>query len=242
VPTRLDSVVFDAADHVALARWWGEALGWPMHVDEEDDGIVTAPEESGLTGLVFCAVDDPKVGRNRVHLDLASSSTEAQATAVERLVATGARRVDIGQGDVPWVVLADPEGNELCVLEPRPVFARFGSLAAVVVDAADPDALAPFWEAAAGWTTAIRTDHFVGLRPPGDAGPGLALVRVADPNVVKNRVHLDVRPSAGDDQRAEVDRLLALGARPVDVGQTGDESWVVLADPEGNELCVLRPG
>jgi hypothetical protein len=242
VPTRLDSIVFDAADHVALARWWGDALGWPMEVDEEGDGIVTAPEGTALTDLVFCAVDDPKVAKNRVHLDLASSSLEEQAATVERLVAAGARRVDVGQGDVPWVVLVDPEGNELCVLDPRPIFARFGSLAAVVVDAADPDGLAPFWEAASGFSVALRTDHFVGLRPPGDAGPGLALVRVDDPKVVKDRVHLDVRPSAGDDQQAEVDRLLALGARPADVGQSGDETWVVLADPEGHEFCVLSPG
>ena len=120
MPTRLDSIVFDAADHVALARWWGEALGWPMHVDEEGDGIVTAPEEAGLTDLVFVPVDDPKVVKNRVHLDLKSKSPEDQAATVERLLAAGASRVDVGQGDVPWVVLADPEGNELCVLDPRP--------------------------------------------------------------------------------------------------------------------------
>jgi predicted enzyme related to lactoylglutathione lyase len=223
VPTRLDSLVFDAADPAALARWWGEALGWPMEVDEDGDGIVTAPSETALTDLVFVRVDDPKVGKNRVHLDLASSSTEDQAATVERLVAAGARRVDIGQGDVPWVVLADPEGNELCVLEPREEYAGRGSLAAVVMDAADPEALERFWQEAGG------------------DSPLLELVPVSDPKVVKNRVHLDVRPFAGDDQQAEVDRLLALGARPADVGQ-GDETWVVLADPEGNEFCVLSPG
>jgi len=224
VPTRLDNVIFDAADHVALARWWGEALGWPMTVDEEGDGLVTAPEGSGLTDLVFVPVDDPKVGKNRVHLDLTSSSPEDQAATVERLLAAGAARVDIGQGDVPWVVLADPEGNELCVLEPREEHAGRGSLAAVVMDAADPEALGRFWQEAAG------------------DNPLLELVPVPDQKVVKNRVHLDVRPFPGDDQQAEVDRLLALGARHADAGQTGDESWVVLADPEDNEFCVLRPG
>jgi len=213
-----------------------------MHVDEEDDGIVTAPESTALTVLVFCAVDDPKVGENRVHLDLASSSTDDHVATVERLEAAGATRVDVGQGDVPWVVLADPEGNELCVLEPRDELAPLGRLAAVVVHVADPAGLAPFWEAASGWSVVGRTDDSVQLRPPGAPGPLLAFVRVADPKVVKNRVHLDVRPSPGDDQQAEVDRLLALGARPVDVGQTGDESWVVLTDPEGHEFCVLSPG
>jgi predicted enzyme related to lactoylglutathione lyase len=61
-------------------------------------------------------------------------------------------------------------------------------------------------------------------------------IAVADEKVVKNRIHLDFRP---DDQQAEVDRVVGLGARHVDVGQTGDESWVVLADPEGNEFCIL---
>ena len=63
---------------------------------------------------------------------------------------------------------------------------------------------------------------------------------VTGPKTVKNRLHLDLTTSASD-RDAEIDRLLALGARHVDVGQTGDESWTVLADPEGNEFCVVRP-
>jgi predicted enzyme related to lactoylglutathione lyase len=146
---------------------------------------------------------------------------EEQRATVDRLVAAGARRVDIGQADVPWVVLADPEGNELCVLEPREEYAGRGSVAAVVMDAADPAWLERFWAAA--------------------GAPDLELVRVPDPKVGKNRVHLDAAPFADDDQQAEVDRLVALGARPADVGQGPDVSWVVLTDPEGNEFCVLSP-
>ena len=234
-------MVFDAADHRGLARWWSDAVGWPVGVSDDEEAALVAPEGSGLSWLVFVSVRDPKRGKNRVHLDLASSSPEDQQATVDRLVAAGARRVDIGQGDVPWVVLADPEGNELCVLEPRERFAGHGSLAAVVMDAADPDGLAPFWGAASGWSVARRTDRSVGLRPPGEGGPVLALVRVTDPKVVKNRVHLDVAPLADDDQHAEVDRLVTLGARPTDVGQGPDVSWVVLADPAGNEFCVLSP-
>ncbi|MFS8584196.1 MAG: VOC family protein, partial [Acidimicrobiia bacterium] len=79
-------------------------------------------------------------------------------------------------------------------------------------------------------------------RPPRPAGrgPRLELLRSADPEVGRNRVHVDVAPFAGDDHAAEVDRLRALGATDVDVGQ-GDVPWVVLADPQGNELCVLTP-
>jgi glyoxalase superfamily protein len=69
--------------------------------------------------LVFVPVADPKVGKNRVHLDLRSATADDQAAQVARLTGLGARPADIGQGDVPWVVLADPEGNEFCVLSPR---------------------------------------------------------------------------------------------------------------------------
>jgi Glyoxalase-like domain len=223
VATRLYSVVFDAADHRALAEWWSEAVGWPVAVSDDEEAAIALPPGAALSWLVFVPVDDPKVGKNRVHLDLASSSAEEQRAIVDRLVASGARRVDIGQADVPWVVLADPEGNELCVLEPRAEYAGRGPLAAVVVDAADPAALERFWEAAAG------------------PAPQLEFVPVPDPKVAKNRVHLDVAPFADDDHRTEVDRLIALGARLADVGQGPDVSWVVLTDPEGNEFCVLSP-
>jgi predicted enzyme related to lactoylglutathione lyase len=243
VPTRLDCVVFDAADHISLGHWWSEALGWPVAEEDDEELGIAAPEGEGLWGLVFGTSADPKVGKNRVHLDLASSSARDQAATVDRLLAGGARRVDVGQGDVPWVVLADPEGNELCVLEPRERHAGAGALAAIVVDAADPAGLAPFWAAAAGWPVDEREDEVVSMRRPGAPPPDLdlVLVPVTDRKVGKNRVHLDVAPHPGDDHAAEVERLVALGARHVDIGQGPDVPWVVLADPEGNELCVLTP-
>jgi hypothetical protein len=79
------------------------------------------------------------------------------------------------------------------------------------------------------------------LRHPSGKPPALDLVHVDDPKQGKNRLHLDVAPNAGDDQEAEVNRLLRLGARQVDIGQGDDVSWVVLADPEDNEFCVLSP-
>ena len=78
------------------------------------------------------------------------------------------------------------------------------------------------------------------LREVGSGGPYLDLHRVTEPKTVKLRVHIDVAPFADDDQATEVERLRALGVRPVDIGQ-GDVRWVVLGDPEGNELCVLTP-
>jgi hypothetical protein len=189
---------------------------------------------------VFVPVADPKVGKNRVHLDLRSATADDQAAQVARFTGLGARPADIDQGNVPWVVLADPERNEFCVLDPRDHYAATGPVAAIVVDAADPPAIAGFWSEAAGWPVAASGDGSVSLRAASGTGPFVEFLRVGDPKRVKNRLHLDVAPFAGDDQAAEVARLRALGATPADVGQ-GEVTWVVLADPEGNEFCVLSP-
>ena len=115
------------------------------------------------------------------------------------------------------------------------------SIQCIDIDARDPLALAGFWQEALGWRCTYESDDEVVLEPPEGSpqdgvAPDLLFIRVPDDKVVKNRLHLDLRP---DDQAAEVARLLALGATHVDLGQ-GDVSWVVLADPEGNEFCVLR--
>jgi catechol 2,3-dioxygenase-like lactoylglutathione lyase family enzyme len=245
MPTRLHSVVFDAADPSALARFWATATGWPITYEEPDEVIVEPPEdhagtptEPGLPLVFGPPVADPKVVKNRVHLDLNSRSAGEQAELVERVRRAGATPVDIGQGAVPWVVLADPEGNEFCVLDPRDDYATAGAVAAVVLDTPDPAALAPFWVGAAGWTAETQADGDVRLTRPDGAGPRFELLRVGDPKVAKNRVHLDVAPYAADDQAAEVDRLRDLGATDADVGQ-GTQTWTVLADPDGNEVCVL---
>ena len=107
----------------------------------------------------------------------------------------------------------------------------------VVVDAAQPAALGRWWANALGWVVTFEADDEYEIRSAPDRLPGLVFVPVRDSKVTKNRLHLDFRP---DDQAAEVDRLLALGAHRVDVGQ-GEQRWVVLADPEGNEFCVLAP-
>jgi len=241
MPTRLQHVVVDAADPAALARWWAEALGWAITFEEPDEVAVEPPEPDGLgVPLVFVPVADPKVTKNRVHLDLRSADADDQAALVARLTGLGARPADIGQGDVPWVVLADPEGNELCVLDPRDEYAATGAVAAIVVDAADPAALARFWVEATGWPPAASSGSFASLRSASGTGPFVEFLKIDEPKRVKNRVHLDVAPRPGDDHPAEVARLRALGATPADVGQR-EVSWVVLADPEGNELCVLTP-
>ena len=106
----------------------------------------------------------------------------------------------------------------------------------IIVDSADPVALGRWWKDALNWVVVDESDEHIEIRPTPDRMPGLLFVPSAEPKTGKNRLHIDLRP---DDQEAEVQRVLALGARHADVGQTGDEPWVVLADPEGNEFCIL---
>jgi len=170
----------------------------------------------------------------------ATESTRHQAAEVERLLALGAVPADIGQGDVPWTVLADPEGNEFCVLDPRPTYRDTGPAAAVVADCADPSAVAGFWAMATGWAPATSTASGLSLRSPDGLGPYLELLPSADPKAGKNRIHLDVAPYQDEDHAAAILALTGAGAVRVDIGQ-GDVPWTVLADPEGNEFCVLSP-
>jgi predicted enzyme related to lactoylglutathione lyase len=112
----------------------------------------------------------------------------------------------------------------------------------VCIDSPDPSTLASFWEAALGWQRVDEDEEGVALRSPESTGaglpvPDLLILKVDDPRVAKNRLHLDFRP---DDQDREVARLMGLGAQRVDISQGDQATWVVLADPEGNEFCVLR--
>ncbi len=105
----------------------------------------------------------------------------------------------------------------------------------VIVHSTDPAALGQWWADALGWVVVSSSADEFEIRPEPDRTPGLDFVRLNEAKTAKSRLHLDFRP---DDQNAEVTRLLAHGAQRVDIGQ-GDRAWVVLADPEGNEFCVL---
>jgi predicted enzyme related to lactoylglutathione lyase len=111
------------------------------------------------------------------------------------------------------------------------------SIYTVTIDSADPAPIAEFWAQVLGYQVDDDDPDEVAIEPPpGTAAPPLLFVRVPEPKTVKNRVHLDLNP---DDQEAEVRRLEGLGAKRIDIGQ-GEQTWVVMADPEGNEFCVLR--
>jgi predicted enzyme related to lactoylglutathione lyase len=114
------------------------------------------------------------------------------------------------------------------------------SLHHIVIDAHDLPGLARFWAQVLGWRILSERAREVVVGPDPSAPVGLCFMPAGEGKTVKNRLHLDLTTVAGD-RDAEIARILALGAHPVDVGQTGDESWTVLADPEGNEFCVVRP-
>jgi predicted enzyme related to lactoylglutathione lyase len=119
---RIQCLCVDTADPARLAEFWQSALGWRRTYEEPDEVVLEPPEGSPEDGVVpdllFLRVPEAKSGKNRLHLDLRPLDQEAE---VARLEGLGARRADVGQGpEVGWVVMADPDGNEFCVLRPLP--------------------------------------------------------------------------------------------------------------------------
>jgi predicted enzyme related to lactoylglutathione lyase len=108
----------------------------------------------------------------------------------------------------------------------------------IVIDCSDPETLADFWAEALGYTKAGLFDPYVVLLPAVRQFPPVILQRVPEPKVAKTRIHFDVRVADID---AEAQRLEALGARRIDIGQGENPGWITMADPEGNEFCVC-PG
>ncbi|UXY39762.1 VOC family protein [Streptomyces albidocamelliae] len=231
-----------AVDSSAVGRFWAEALGWSAY----SPGVTTYVGPAGgpvwpdpvAVGIDVVPVPERKTAtKNRVHLDLATTSAAHYTELVARVRALGATPADVGQGDVPWTVLADPEGNEFCVLEPRDLYRGTGPIAAVAVDCENPRAMAGFWGQALDWTVHEMTDDLARLRSAKGNGPYLEFLRTPDVKTVPDRVHLDLLPYPGDDKAAEVARLRTLGATDLDIGQ-GDVPWTCLIDPEGHEFCV----
>jgi catechol 2,3-dioxygenase-like lactoylglutathione lyase family enzyme len=232
----LVGVCVDAHDPDRLAHFWAGVLG----LETADDGLTLLPGDDIGFSIQFQPSQEEKTGPNRMHFDLTSESLEEQQRTVARALELGARHIDIGQGpDEAHVVLADPEGNEFCVIEPGNNFlAGCGFVGALNCDG--PQEVGYFWSEALGWPLVWDQDQETAIQSPRGGtkiawgGPPVA------PKTGKNRLHLHVAPPVDGDQQAEVDRLVSLGATRVDIGQ-GDVSWVVMADPDGNEFCVLTP-
>jgi hypothetical protein len=237
--SHLVALCVDAHDPLRLARFWSGVLGREM-VDDQHDGVVLLPGDATGFRIRLRATEEPKAGPNQMHLHLTSTSLDDQQSTVARALELGGRHLDVGQRpEEEHVVLADPEGNEFCVIEPGNSFlAGCGFLGELACDGSQE--VGYFWSEALGWPLVWDQDQETAIQSPGGGtkiawgGPPVA------PKTGKNRLHLDLAPPVDGDQRAEVDRLVSLGATRVDIGQ-GEVSWVVMADPGGNEFCVLTP-
>jgi predicted enzyme related to lactoylglutathione lyase len=231
----LVALTVDANDPGLIARFWAAVLGWET-TDDPHAGIALLPSDDTGFRLRFVASQEPKTGPNQMHFDLTSTSPADQQRTVARALELGARRIDVGQGpDAAHVVLADPEGNEFDVIEPGNNFlADCGFIGALASDGSQE--VGYFWSKALDWPLVWDQDQETAIRSP-HGGPKITWGGPpVNPKRGKNRLHFDL--AAQGDQQAEVDRLVSLGATRLDIGQ-GDVSWVVMADPDGNEFCVL---
>ena len=209
----------DAADPVRLGAFWAAALDLEVQPLADGDAVLRG-DAPGQTVWVN-RVPEPKTVKHRVHLDLSLPS-------VQPLLDAGARVIGDEPGD-GWLVLADPEGGELCVFPTD-------DPSALVIDSARTEIDAAWWADVLGGRTVTAPG---GLRRwiadvPGLPFDVIKLVGVPEPKTVKNRIHWDVTCD-------DVAGLVARGARVL--RQPDDEvSWHVLADPAGNEFCAFPPG
>jgi hypothetical protein len=235
----LENLVFDALDPQRLGRFWEAALGCRL-LSDEPDGYETRLSIEGGPELDLCfqRVPDPPREPLRLHLDLLGGARQAEV--VDHLLGLGATHLDIGQRNVPWVVLADVEGNPCCVMEERAAYADTGPIAALPLDSADPARDAGFWSWLTGWTDVDGVAER-SLRHPTRRGPLLELCpEPRGKGPAKNRLHLDVRLEPGE-QFADVEAgIIDRGGRRLHPGW-GELPWRTYADPSGNEFCVL-PG
>jgi Glyoxalase-like domain len=233
----LENLVMDAVEPRRLGQFWEAAVDGERLTDEPDGFETRLTIEGGpVLDLCFQRVPDRPSEPLRLHLDLLGG--DQQTEAVDRLLGLGARHLDIGQGDVPWVVLADPEGNPFCVMEERSAYVDTGPIAALPLDSADPDSDGEFWSWLTGWTDA-RGIASRALRHPSMRGPLLELCpESASKGTAKNRLHLDVRLETGEDPDEVAARIAERGGREFHP-DWGDLPWRHYADPSGNEFCVL---
>lgn len=239
MPCELVALCIDAHDPILLRQFWAGVLGWEM-VDDTSSGIELRPSDDTGFRIRFRRTDAEKVTQNQLHFDLTSVSPEDQQRTVARSLRLGGRLVDLGQRpEERHVVLADLEGNEFCVIEPDNSFlADCGFIGALSCEGSQ--GVGYFWSEALGWPLVWDQDQETAVRSPLGGpkitwgGPPLS------PKSGKYRLHFDLAPPVGGDQEAEVTRLVSLGATRIDIGQ-GEVSWVVMADPDGHEFCVLAP-
>jgi Glyoxalase-like domain len=228
VTSRLLAVAFAADDPARLAHFWADVLF--RHVVEDDHGVLVPGDETQL-GLRF--VPRRSTAPNRMHLHLTSASLDHQAATVATALDLGAHHLDVGQLPTEeHIVLADPEANAFCVIEPGNGFlSGCGFLGELACDGTRE--VGVFWSEALHWPLVWDQDGETAIQSPqGGTKVAWGGPPVAPPT---DRQHFDL--VVAGDENAEVDRLIALGATRLDVDRDGA---IVLADPGGTELCLRR--
>jgi len=234
----LENLVFDAVDPQRLGRFWEAVVGGERLTDVPAGFETRLAVDGGpVLDLCFQRVPDQPSEPLRLHLDLLGGAHQREV--VERLTGLGAQPLDVGQGDAPWVVLADPEGNPFCVMEERAAYTDTGPIAAIPLDTTDPDHSAEFWSWLTGWTDATGVAPHT-LRHPSGRGLLLELCpEEARKGAAKNRLHLDLRLEPGDDADEVAAGITEHGGRELHF-DWGELPWRHYADPSGNEFCVLN--
>ena len=230
----LYALSFDAKDPAGLTRFWAGVLGREAGAD----GASLLPDNSTGFLLRFPQSDVAKDHANQMHFDLTSQTLEEQEATVARALELGGQHLDIGQSpEEEHVVLADPEGNEFCVIEPGNNFlANTGVIGALSSDGTQ--AVGYFWSKALDWPLVWDQDEETAIQSPNGGSKISWGGPPVNPKAPKNRLHFDLVPSAGSDVQAEVERLVALGATRLDSGQEAGDA-IAMADPDGNEFCIL---
>ena len=233
VHSRLLALTIDAHDPARLASFWAGVLG---RVVVGDLRGALVPGSDTQVGLRFMLSGAERVGLNRVHLHLTSSSSTSQQDIVAAALELGAAHIDVGQlPEDGHVVLADPEGNEFCVIEPGNSFlAGCGFLGELACDGTRQVGL--FWAEALDWPLVWDEDQETAVQSPHGGtkvawgGPPVG------PKHGRNRQRFDLALADGD-LAAEIDRLVALGATRL--GSAADGA-IELVDPDGNEFCLTH--
>ncbi|WP_111510086.1 VOC family protein [Mycobacterium kyogaense] len=223
------AVVVESQDPLLLGDFWARMVECRLTVDSTTGRCAT--DLGGNTDVRFVPAVQSHSDANRQHIDLASDSPEHHAALIGRALDLGALRADVGQGNVPWQVMADPEGNEFCILEPRGEYRQSGSLAAVVTHAEAPLTVGRFWSALVG-APMIRTHpEYTSVRYGGTADPALEFVRHPNPPEGQGRLHLQLLTRDGFVHPTGAPAVM----RPCPV--CGEPS-AALTDPEHTHLCM----
>jgi hypothetical protein len=237
---QLVALVLSSVGPKRLAPFWAHALRWDIR-EIAGVGVELVPTDATSFNLLLRPDPHEKVGQNRIHLDLTTTSLHDQDDTVSALLARGARHLDIGQDPSDaHVVLADPEGNELCIIEPHNRFlAGCPRLGAVNCDGTH--ALGCFWSEALGWPLVWDHDEETAIQAPDGTGPkitwsGPPLM----PASSAERLHFHVASAPGTSAPDALEHLRALGATSLGASHTCPGA-IALTDVDGNELCFVEP-